>query len=271
MDPRWPLDHIHLVVRDLDISLQFYRDILGFEAKDLGGGVCLSPPMSGRCIIYLDHGALFADKENYIYHLAILVPSRAVLGSILEKILKIWDRIEGYADHLVSEAIYLRDPDNIGVEIYSDRDRKAWVRDEKGFIAMDTLPLDIEDLIIHGRRSGAEPRVTQNTVVGHIHLRGSSPEAAGRFYTEVLGMRITGIWFGARFLAYEDYHHHVAVNNWPIPRPIEGSGLRSFALRRKGLLERVALKEVPREAAELVCEASTVIRDPNGFLVEIME
>ena len=84
-------------------------------------------------------------------------------------------------------------------------------------------------------------------------------------------MKIKGIWFGARFLAYEDYHRHLAVNNWPIPRPIDCSGLRSFALRRKGLLESVISKGVSREAVELVCGAPMGIRDPNGFLIEIME
>jgi len=210
------------------------------------------------------------DRENYVYHIAILVSSRRVLGAVLENILRNWDRIEGYADHLVSEAVYLRDPDDIGVEIYSDRDRSTWPLDDKGFVAMDTQPLDIEDLILHGRRSGAKPGVDSGALIGHIHLRGSSPEAGARFYRDTLGMRITGTWFGARFLAYGDYHHHIAINSWPIPRPREGSGLKSFAIRKEVPVTAIPL-ERSRKGLELVCGARGAIRDPNGFLVEIVD
>jgi len=268
----WPVDHVHLVVQDLRESLSFYRDLLGFEARGLGSSsACLSPPSANRCVIYLEQGAMEVDRENYVYHIAILVPSRGVLGAILENILKSWDRVEGYADHLVSEAIYLRDPDNIGVEIYSDRDRSTWAWDERGFVAMDTQPLDIDGLILYARRLGARPRVTSDTIVGHVHLRGSDPEAGARFYREVLGMRITGVWFGARFLAYGDYHHHLAINSWPIPRPAEGSGLRSFAIKWERIPTPMPLERAGVGELELGCGASKVIRDPNGFTVEIMD
>lgn len=122
------------------------------------------------------------DRENYIYHIALLQPDRETLGALLERILSKWDNIEGYADHIVSEAIYLRDPDYIGIELYSDRDRSLWHYNEKGFILMDTLPLDIDDLIMSARRKRGEVEIGRGMVVGHIHLRGSDPETAAKFY-----------------------------------------------------------------------------------------
>lgn len=263
----WPMDHLHLVVRSIDDSLKFYRDVLGFEARDLGGYVCLTPRGAGRCIIYLEEGRLPHDKDNYIYHFALLIPSRADLGSLLERILSGWSDIEGYADHLVSEAIYVRDPDNIGVEIYSDRDKARWVRDSEGRIAMDTLPLDIEDLILFGRRSGGRGYVPVDTLFGHIHLRGSNPGLAGKFYSENLGMKLTGIWFGARFLAYGEYHHHVAINNWPVPPPRPGSGLKSYAINLGSAAVRV--RDI-QPLGELPCGARGAMVDPNGFRIEII-
>lgn len=260
------MDHLHLIVKNIDLSLAFYKEVLGFEAVDVEGLVCLTPRETSRCIIYLEEGQLRPDRENYIYHFALLIPNRADLGALLEKILGRWDKVEGHADHLVSEAIYLRDPDNIGVEIYSDREKEKWSRDPRGYVVMDTLPLDIEDLVLFGRRFGGKNHVPNNTVFGHIHLRSSSPGQASRFYSEMLGMRITGIWFGARFLAYGDYHHHVAINNWPIPTPSPGSGLRSYAIS----LGMSAELRGAQPINDLPCGARGMIIDPNGFKIEIM-
>ncbi|MEM2203318.1 MAG: VOC family protein [Sulfolobales archaeon] len=263
----WPMDHLHLAVRSIDSSITFYKEVLGFEVKSLESYVCLTPRGADRCIVYLEEDRLPYNKENYIYHFALLLPSRADLGALLEKVLDRWDNIEGYADHLVSEAVYIRDPDNIGIEIYSDRDKTRWARDSKGHVVMDTLPLDIDDLVLYGRRFGGRDYIPSGTLFGHIHLRGTNPGLAGGFYSDVLGMRLTGVWFGARFLAYGDYHHHVAINNWPIPTPSPGSGLKSYAVNLNDMgvkLENVQL------ISESLCGARGIIIDPNGFKIEIL-
>lgn len=268
----WPIDHVHLVISDINRSLDFYRGVLGLSSKAAGDHVCLHPRDSGKCVIYLEEGKIQVDRENYIYHIALLQPDRETLGALLERILSQWDNIEGYADHIVSEAIYVRDPDYIGVELYSDRDRSLWRHDEKGFIVMDTLPLDIDDLIMSARRKRSGVEIGRGMAVGHIHLRGRDPETAGRFYIDVMGMRLTGVWFGARFLSYGGYHHHVAINSWPVPRPQDGSGLRSFAINMGSSLLRSGIGDIGGySVSDLPCGARRVITDPNGFRIEIIE
>jgi catechol 2,3-dioxygenase len=151
--PATTIGHVHLTVSDLERSLGFYRDILGFEVTATYGreAVFLSAggyhhhiglnTWSGRGAVPPPPG------HTGLYHFAILLPSRVELAKVLKSLIEAEYPLEGFADHGVSEAIYLRDPDNNGVELYVDRPKEAWTKNTNGEIEMVTVPLDIESIL----------------------------------------------------------------------------------------------------------------------------
>lgn len=156
--PETTIGHVHLTVADLDRSLRFYRDLLGFEISARYGesAVFLSAGGYHHHIglnTWAGRGALPAPPGHAgLYHAAILYPSRRELALTLARIVAADYPIEGAADHGVSEAIYLRDPDNNGIEIYCDRPRGEWVVSDDGKVEMVTLPLDLEGLLLEAAR-----------------------------------------------------------------------------------------------------------------------
>lgn len=150
------IGHVHLTVADLDRSLAFYRDLLGFEvtARFSNSAVFLS---AGG---YHHHIALntWAGKgvepppkgHSGLYHFAILFPSRKELARVLKRLIEAEYPLTGASDHGVSEAIYLNDPDGIGVELYADRPRNTWKVSNDGEVEMITAPLDFDDLLAAG-------------------------------------------------------------------------------------------------------------------------
>ncbi len=151
--PQTRIGPVHLKVADLDRSIAFYSGVLGFEVKQRYGAQAAFLAAGG----YHHHlglntwdslGGRPAPKEHTgLYHTAILYPDRAELADALRRVKAAGISIEGSADHGVSEAIYISDPDGNGVELYRDRDEADWPRDEKGFLAMVNQPLDIEQLL----------------------------------------------------------------------------------------------------------------------------
>ncbi len=147
------IGHVHLTVADLERSLGFYRDILGFEVTARYGTSAVFLSAGG----YHHHIALntWAGKgappppqgHSGLYHFAILFPSRQELALVLKKLVDAKYPLTGAADHGVSEAIYLNDPDNIGVELYVDRPRSEWKVKNDGEVEMVTEPLDLDDLL----------------------------------------------------------------------------------------------------------------------------
>jgi len=206
-----------LAVSSLKDAAEFYGKILGLEVKQRGEGLCV-----GDCPLMLVEGASRHPEGSYLYHVALRVPDRRSLGAVLRRALEFEEVVEGFADHLVSESLYVRDFDGIGIEIYADKPRDAWPRKNGGY-AMDTLPLDVRSLL---RDAGARPGGLE---LGHIHMRTADVEAAERFYND-LGFKTTYRWRGAVFLAYGDYHHHFAFNPWPVPQPRGGAGLLEVRL-----------------------------------------
>jgi catechol 2,3-dioxygenase len=203
-----------------------------------------------------------------LYHFAILVPSRAHLARALRRLVDARTRLQGAADHGVSEAIYLADPDGNGIEIYRDRPRPEWPMTD-GQLHMGVDPLDLEALLDESddRSSALGP----GTVVGHVHLHVADLAAARRFYVDVLGFAVMQRYGpSALFVSAGGYHHHIGLNTWAgvgAPPPPPGAvGLRHFVV---SLPNASALEEVGarlREAAIPVeTDGETILtKDPSA-------
>ena len=236
------IGQVSLTVRDLDRSLLFYRDVLGFiESGDPKEGVAstavaLGPP-GGRTLIELHErtDAMAKPRRSAgLFHFAILVPSRAALGRSLRRLSEKRWPISGAADHLVSEALYLSDPDDLGIEIYRDRPRDSW-RIVNGEMAMATDPLDLD--AIHNE-PGAETLwhgLEAGTVMGHVHLHVPHIDTAESFYCGRIGFDpIVRRYPGALFVSAGGYHHHLGLNTWvgvgAPPPPENAVGMRAFTI-----------------------------------------
>lgn len=155
IDPRVDIGHVHLKVADLDRALAFYRDVLGFSVTQRVGDSAVFLSAGG----YHHHlalntwesrgGAPPSRRSTGLYHFAVRYPDRASLADALMRLQRAGIRIDGAADHGVSEAVYLRDPDGNGVELHRDRPPDEWPRSEDGALAMTTRPLDLADLLRH--------------------------------------------------------------------------------------------------------------------------
>jgi catechol 2,3-dioxygenase len=234
------LGAVSLTVSDLARARAFYEQVLGLVpvAPD-DGPLALSDAGGGPALVVLHEdrdAAPFDPRRSGLFHLAIVVPSRIELARSLRRIADARWPLTGASDHLVSEALYLRDPDGNGIEIYRDRPRAQWPFDDRGAIRMDTLRLDLPDLLreLDGDAGSAPASgVAAGTRIGHVHLQISELDAAERFYCGVLGFDVTvRAYSGALFVSAGGYHHHIGLNTWqtlgaPPPAP-GGVGLRSF-------------------------------------------
>ena len=173
------------------------------------------------------------SRSTGLFHLALLVPTRADLGVALRRVIDAGWGLTGASDHLVSEALYLRDPEYNGIEIYRDRPRDEWPRLD-GVVQMDTLPLDLHSIAAEaGEEAGGG--MPAGTTVGHVHLQVAEVPGAESFYNGLVGLDVTVRTYpGALFLSAGGYHHHVGVNTWEsygAPAPPPGTaGLDSFDL-----------------------------------------
>ena len=215
---------VHLQVSDLRHSLDYYQRVVGLRVQDgPDRSVALAAAAGERPLVTLHTrpGVTRARRGAFgLYHFAILLPDRAALGRFAAHLASLGVRV-GMADHLVSEALYLSDPDGLGIEVYADRPRHAWQRHGQE-LAMTTDPLDIDSVIAAGAGEswvGAPP----GTTMGHIHLHVGSLDQAEAFYHGALGLDKT-VWSypGALFMSAGGYHHHLATNTWspgPAPSP----------------------------------------------------
>jgi catechol 2,3-dioxygenase len=158
------------------------------------------------------------QRSAGLYHFAILVPDRRSLATTYLALINSGVRFDGFADHLVSESLYLRDPENNGIEIYRDRQASEWSHDSEGYIKMDTLPLDLNSIV---SELNEEERKTAKAFptgarIGHMHIRVTNLERSIKFYHEKIGLDITSDWssMGASFLSAGGYHHHIGMNTW---------------------------------------------------------
>jgi len=208
---------VRLQVADLDRSIAWYGTLLGFEVSRGEPGVAvLSGAGGSEPLIELRElkGASPVPRHGRLglYHFAVLLPDRAHLGQLLAHLNDAGQPF-GASDHLVSEAIYLRDPDGLGVEVYADRPRSEWEHRGRQLV-MATDPLDVADAM---RAAGGErwQGMPAGTVIGHLHLHVGDLPTAETFYVNGLGFdRIVWSYPGALFMSAGGYHHHLGVNTW---------------------------------------------------------
>ena len=277
IDPDTSMGAVRLTVSDLGRARDFYERAVGLCAIELDdGGVGLAAT-DGPPLIEL-HGDPTAPpldrRAPGLFHLAVLLPGREELAGALVRLARAGVALDGASDHLVSEALYLSDPDGNGIEIYRDRPREEWpVRD--GALQMATLPLDIDSVLGELADPRAVPSLAPpGTGIGHVHLQVSDLAEAEGFYSGVLGFDVTVRGYpGALFMSAGGYHHHLGLNTWhsaDSPPAAPGAvGLESFeiVLSSREQLDRL-LSRVSAAGIETTEAAyGSVVRDPFGTAV----
>ena len=272
---------VRLTVHDLDRSRAFYEQALGLTAHSRPDGVLALGARGGRVLLELAGDGAARPLERRapgLFHFAVLMPGRRELAEALIRLLRAGWPLSGASDHLVSEALYLDDPDGNGIEIYRDRPRPEWPR-EGGVLQMATLPLDLDDLVreLAGRPGALEeipPFAPAGAVLGHVHLQVAELRDVEAFYAGVLGFEVTVRGYpGALFVSAGGYHHHIGLNTWHSagsqPQAPGAVGLRSFDVVLPGaeslreVLARIDAAGLPREDRD----GGAVVRDPSGNAV----
>jgi len=280
--PATTVGPVKLAVADLVRSRRFYEDVLGFKTIGHDDNSATLGTADGLILVELtlqQNSETPGRRATGLFHHAILLPSRAALGRSLSYLAESGWSLSGAGDHLVSEALYLNDPDGNGIELYADRPRSTWTY-QNGLVHMDTLSVDIESLIREGKADGSPwIGLPVGTTMGHVHLKVSDLEAAGRFYHDVIGFDIVSKMPQALFLSAGGYHHHLGLNTWMSagsPPPASNAvGLRSFSVNLPNELEfqkvfaRVTSAKIPYEEVT----QGILVRDPsqNGVVLRSAE
>jgi catechol 2,3-dioxygenase len=254
---------VELSVSDLARSLEYWQGEIGLGVIAREDGTATLGTDAPLLRLVEEPGARPADGHTGLYHVALLVPDRKSLARWLAHAARDRVALTGLSDHYVSEAIYLRDPDHHGIEIYADRPRELW--EGQVFQRMTTEPLDVDGLLAELDDPAAEPfdGLPHGTTVGHVHLRVADVDDAVRFYRDVLGFGVMAqLGPSAAFLSAGGYHHHLGANVWESrgasPAPAGSATLRRFTVVVPDAeeLERVAGRLGGLEG-----------RDPSGNLV----
>src|SRR3954451_5725205 len=274
--PETRMGAVHLTVSDLARSLEYYEGVVGLQVHGRDNGDArLGTGGEDLLVLYEEPGAQPAPRNTGLFHFALLVPSRHDLARWLAHAANDQIPLEGLSDHLVSEAIYLRDPDWHCIEIYRDRPRAEWERDGE-FVRMATIPLDIPGVMTAlDDEEPAFERMPTGTTMGHVHLQVADIPSAEQFYTEVLGFDVQARYgTQATFVSAGGYHHHLGANTWnsrgAAPAP-EGSAALRHAIvlvPDERELQRIATLAADATAAP---DGGVCVRDPsqNKLLLQV--
>ena len=261
---------IGLAVADLERSLDYYGRCIGMEPLDTDGRRA-ALGAGGRRLLELEErpDATRDPAAADLFHFALLLPSRRALGGQLARLIATDTPLTGASDHGVSEALYLRDPDGHGIELYADRPRATWYED--GRLRMGTTALDLDDLLEAGRAGGdGGSGLPPGTVIGHIHLETFDMSRSKSFYVGQLGMAVTTERPGATFMSVGGYHHHLAANTWgrktrPAPVGRDHIGMLWYEME---VPDRGSLASLAEGLGEADPAGDTlVVTDPNGLAI----
>ncbi len=272
IDPLATVGPVSLTVSDLNRMVNFYKDVVGLTSLTRSAKSATLGTATGFELVELVEDAA-ATRPNRrspgLFHHAILLPTRSALGRSLIHLTEADWSLTGAGDHLVSEALYLDDPEGNGIELYADRPRDTWSYQD-GMVRMATLAVDIDSLVEEGRTDDTPwTGIADGTVIGHIHLKVSDLEAARAFYENVIGFDLMAAMPQAAFLSAGGYHHHIGLNTWmsngSAPSQSGVTGLRGFSIN---LPDQAALDEVVGRvgssgATMETTEHGLFVRDPS--------
>jgi catechol 2,3-dioxygenase len=275
------ISRVHLRTRNLPQALDFYTRALGFKIIDQGeSSISLSTTGQGPALIVFteDSTATLPTRlTTGLYHFALRYPTRRDLAEALLRLAEAEYGIDGASDHIVSEAIYLRDPDQNGVELYVDRPRNRWVW-RGGQVQMSTEALDLNNLLTSADGHEDLSKLSPLIDIGHIHLHVADLKEAEHFYHDFLGLAVTQRSYpGALFFSAGGYHHHVATNTWAgKTKPSEKCvGLISYRLEFPEmdfpleLRRRATLAGYASEDSESSGTGLAKFQDPAGRWLEV--
>ncbi len=266
-----------LRVADVAHVQAFYEDVLGFDhVLRAPGVVALSPPGASHALLVLNSGPSAPPRPRGaagLFHVALLYPDRPALARALRRVLDLGIPI-GSADHGVSEAIYLSDPEGNGLELYADRARGEWPPSDDGQVAMFTEALDLPSLLTLARTPGS--LLPAETRIGHVHLSVADLDHAEQFYGGLLGFTVTQRNYpGALFLGRDAYHHHIGANVWRSRLPaLPGAlGLAELTLRVSDAGDLVAIDERLRSSGRVDSQSDigTLAHDFDGLAIRVRE
>jgi catechol 2,3-dioxygenase len=268
---------VSLSVADLDRSLWFYTEPIGLAILERSGGeATLGVPGNPLLHLVAQPGAApWTEYSTGLYHFAILLPTRADLGRWIRNWYAHGMPEFGQGDHLVSEALYLRDPDGHGIEIYRDRPRAEWGW-ENGRVKMASLPVDVPGLLAEADRSGVSwSGAPAGTTMGHVHLQVGDIARARAFYSDVIGFDVVAEMPTALFVSAGGYHHHLGMNVWhsrgASPADANVAQLRSYTIvlpneeALADVVSRLNAAGYPTEKADGI----TLVRDPWSNLIHL--
>jgi len=270
---------VQIRVSNLERSLDFYKNVVGLSVLRQEGREAEMTADGEHVLLILreieNARVLRRNSVAGLYHFAILVPDRPSLGLVLRNLIASEIHV-GQGDHLVSEALYIQDPDNNGIEIYRDRPQDSWRHDSEGHVVMTTDPVDVDGLLAasEGLTWSGLPA---GTVIGHVHFHVGDLEKAKQFYVDVLGFELTANYGdAAMFISAGGYHHHIGLNIWAgkgaPAAPADSVGIDYFTLLLPNEEERVAVMERVRQAGYTVNELDGVpeVKDPWNIGIKLI-
>ncbi|MGH2508785.1 MAG: VOC family protein [Ktedonobacteraceae bacterium] len=257
MTQTWPLKRVGLRVRDLSASMAYYERLGLVQVRDerVEGSVGLG--VGGQELLTLrhtPHARPRPRKTAGLFHFALLLPDDTALGTFLQHSMHGGGvPIDGSSDHLVSQALYLNDPEGNGIEVYADRPREQWSM-SNGQLTMDTIPLKTEALLA---KAGKFSGLPTGTILGHMHLSVCDLEESIAYYEQTFGLELKlSLYQQAGFISWDGYHHHMGLNTWNGPNAAhhetDVSGLDFFEIARPDL-------------------SPGTFQDPNGITVVVTE
>lgn len=276
-EPNTFISQLNLKVTNLERSLAFYQEVIGLKVLTQTNQTADLTADGKTVLISIEQPADVIPKQGRttgLYHFALLLPTRADLGRLLKHFLQVRYPLQGASDHLVSEAIYLADPDGNGIEVYADRPASKWSW-SNGEVEMATVALDAENLLAAGEGSEWDG-LPAGTIMGHIHLHVSELQKTEEFYTKGLGFEVVTRYGGqALFISTGKYHHHIGLNTWngvgAPPASKHSAGMESYKMVFPNEEKRNQIISQLKQIGATVTEenGSFMTADPSGNRIQL--